>query len=209
MVDFAFFYFRRTKLCLRLEIQSESSISGRTQLNPHYWIERYGEKLYAYTIKRVKNRELAEDIISDTFLSALRSVHQFRGTCSESTYLISILKRKIIDFYRFRNSNKYKSEVRFLDVIQEWTGNWLEDCVDTPSGLSPTSYVETRELYRVINSFLDTINERHADIFRMKVIHAVDNDTIMKKHGVSKDNIWVISHRVKKKICYHLRKNGY
>ena len=60
------------------------------------WVDRYSDYLYNYTIVRVNDHEVTQDLISETFLAALKAKKNFKGEASERTWLISILKRKII-----------------------------------------------------------------------------------------------------------------
>ena len=78
------------------------------QIHPHKWIELYSDYLFNYTITRVNDREIAKDLIQDTFFAGLKSMKNFKGEASERTWLISILKRKIIDHYRKINSKKVR-----------------------------------------------------------------------------------------------------
>ena len=76
------------------------------QLDPNGWVDRYSDYLFNFTIGRVSDSEIAKDLISETFLAGLKSKDNFKGEASERTWLISILKRKIIDHYRKINSKK-------------------------------------------------------------------------------------------------------
>ena len=82
---------------------------AKIQLDPDKWVDRYADYLFNYTIVRVNDREVANDIVAETFLAGLNSMKNFKGEASERTWLISILKRKIIDHYRRINSNKGKA----------------------------------------------------------------------------------------------------
>ena len=73
-------------------------------INPNNWIKLYSDYLFNYTISRVNDREIARDLVSETFLSGLKSMENFSGKASERTWLTSILKRKVIDHYRKINS---------------------------------------------------------------------------------------------------------
>ena len=48
-------------------------------LNPNKWIELYSDYLFNYTISRVNDREIAKDIIQDTFFAGLKSMKNFKG----------------------------------------------------------------------------------------------------------------------------------
>ena len=65
-------------------------------LNPDKWIDLYADYLFNYTITRVDNQDLAKDLVQETFFSGIKGKDNFRGQASERTWLISILKRKII-----------------------------------------------------------------------------------------------------------------
>ena len=74
------------------------------EINPNKWIDLYSDYLFNYTITRVNDREIAKDLVQDTFFAGLKSMKNFKGEASERTWLISSLKRKIIDHYRKINS---------------------------------------------------------------------------------------------------------
>ena len=75
-------------------------------IDPNQWINLYSDYLFNYTITRVNDGEIAKDLVQDTFVAGLKSMKNFKGEASERTWLISILKRKIIDHYRKINSKK-------------------------------------------------------------------------------------------------------
>ena len=62
-------------------------------LNPNNWIDLYSDYLFNYTITRVNDRVIAQDLVSETFLAGLNAMKNFKGQASERTWLISILKR--------------------------------------------------------------------------------------------------------------------
>ena len=66
------------------------------------WVEQYSDFLYRYAYSRVNDTTTAEDLVQETFLSALKAYENFDGKSSERTWFVSILKHKIIDCLRFR-----------------------------------------------------------------------------------------------------------
>jgi RNA polymerase sigma-70 factor (ECF subfamily) len=79
---------------------------SENKLNATNWVENYGDALYAYVMARVANSAQAEDIVQDTFLSAWKARDTYNGTASEKTWLYTICKNKIIDYYRKASTNK-------------------------------------------------------------------------------------------------------
>src|SRR6201997_2852728 len=75
------------------------------------WVDDHGECLFRYALVRVRKTEVAEDMVQETFLAAVRGYERFGGRSSERSWLCGILKNKIIDYYR-----KIGREVSFTDT---------------------------------------------------------------------------------------------
>lgn len=61
---------------------------------------RNSKRIFLYINKRVDDRQLAEDLTQDVFLAFIEKLRDFRGDCSLKTYLYTIAKHKVIDFFR-------------------------------------------------------------------------------------------------------------
>ena len=182
---------------------------SNNQLNPNLWVDKYSDYLFNFTIVRVNDSEIAKDLISETFLAGLKSKDNFKGEASERTWLISILKRKIIDHYRKINSNKGKAEVRITYSDEESEGDWLEERVSDPYDKNAEDLILNSELGTTIYNCLDHLNEKHALIFKMKTIDNFDTEAICKEFNISPSNLWVIIHRVRKAMADCLNKNWF
>lgn len=183
---------------------------SKHQLNPNNWIKRYSDYLFNYTITRVNDRAIAQDLVSETFLAGLNSMVNFKGEASERTWLISILKRKIIDYYRKINSNKGKAEVRMhynTDVDSE--GDWLEERVADVSDKTAEDTMVNSELGDAIYDCLAQLPEKQAEIFKMKTILGYDTETICNEFDITPSNLWVIIHRARTALAECLKKTWY
>lgn len=178
-------------------------------IDPNQWVDKYSDYLYNYTIVRVNDHEIAQDLISETFLAGLKSMENFKGEASERTWLISILKRKIIDYYRKINSNKGKAEVRMFYNDADSEGDWLEERVSDPFDKTAEDQMENKELGMAIFGCLDTLNEKQATIFRMKTIDGMDTETICNDFDITPSNLWVIIHRARKAMADCLESNWF
>lgn len=181
----------------------------KATINPEKWVDKYSDYLFNYAIGRINDREQAKDLISETFLSALKAMKNFKGEATERTWLISILKRKIIDYYRHSNSKKGKTEVKinYHDTDQE--GEWLEEMVADPADKTAEDRIENDELKLAIFDCLEKLNERHAQIFKMKTIDGIDTTTICNEFNITPSNLWVIIHRVRMSLVLCLEKTWY
>ena len=171
------------------------------QLNPDAWISNYSDYLFNYTLSRVDDREKAKDILSETFLAALKSKDNFKGESTEKTWLVAILKRKIIDHYRKTNSKKGQAEVRKnYHAGEDQDGDWLEENANSDADKNALETLENRELGMAIEDCLSAINPRQAKIFRLKTIQNMDTEVVCNKMNVTPSNLWVNIHRARKAL---------
>lgn len=183
---------------------------SKHQIHPEQWIDLYSDYLFNYTISRVNDRDLAQDLVQDTFVAGLKSMKNFKGKASERTWLISILKRKIIDHYRKINSNKGKAEVRvnFSDEGND-EGSWLEKRVADPFDKTAEDNLENTELGLAIHECLSKLPSKQAEIFKMKTILDYDTETICNEYNITASNLWVIIHRARTTLATCLEENWF
>lgn len=73
-------------------------------------------KNYIYTITR--NKELAEEIMQETFIVAINQINKFRGECEISVWLCSIAKK--ILYKRTKKDNKYNMiSIEDIEIADE------------------------------------------------------------------------------------------
>lgn len=166
-------------------------------LQPELWVEKYSDYFFYFTLSKVSDRDVAKDIVSETFLAGLKSKDNFEGRSTEKTWLSSILNRKIIDHYRKINSNKGKAEVKMDYNHEDQEGSWMEEQVSDALTSSADFFIENEELGQAILTCLESINPKQAEIFKMKTIQDYDNEVICKEMGITSSNLWVIIHRAR------------
>ena len=181
------------------------------RLDPNTWIQLYSDYLFNYAISRVNDKEIAKDLVSETFLAALKSMKNFKGEASERTWLTSILKRKVIDHYRKINSKKGKAEVRmaFDDNLENDGGDWLEERVADPFDKTAEDKLENTELKDAIFNCLGKLPEKQAEVFKMKTILGYETETICNELDITASNLWVLIHRARTSLASCLEKNWF
>ncbi len=170
-------------------------------LHPELWVKNYGDLLFNYTIAKVLSAEVAEDLVQETFLSALKSKDNFRGNSTEKTWLIAILKRKIIDYYRKKTrDNKiitedYPSPFHSSGANE---GSWIES--RAPAEWDMKALDGDDEFMKIFKYCLSLLSPKAAAVFSLKNIEDCSSDEICKELDVSLSNVWVLLHRAKLKL---------
>lgn len=186
------------------------TLTKKHTLTPEKWVQSYSDYLYNYTITRVNNDDLAKDLVQETFFAGLKSMKNFEGKASERTWLISILKRKIIDYYRKINSAKGKAEVRmnfYKDGENE--GEWIEERVPNSWSNDADKSIENTELKATLEDCIEHLPEKYSMVFKMKTIQGFETEEICKELDITPSNLWVIIHRARTQLRRCMEDNWF
>jgi len=179
-------------------------------LDPDKWISQYADYLYNYAITRVDGQEIAKDLVQETFFSGIKGKDNYRGEAAELTWLVSILKRKIIDHYRKINSAKGQKEVRmsFYDEGQK-KGNWIEERVPQSWGNEAEKEIENTELKNALDACINKLPEKYRMVFLLKTVQQYETEEICNELDITPSNLWVIIHRARLQLRTCMEKNWF
>ncbi|NLE65155.1 MAG: sigma-70 family RNA polymerase sigma factor, partial [Elusimicrobia bacterium] len=156
--------------------------------DPSTWVDSHGDYLFRYALMRVRNREQAENMVQETFLAALTARHSFSGRSSERTWLIGILKHKIID--HFRKSFRERP-VTDIQTNEEQTIDQFYDAVENPKGYpkdwmpDAEAVLHSKEFWEIFRSCMTKLPERTASAFSMRELDGMDTGEICKELGIT------------------------
>lgn len=190
--------------------ENEKKKMATHQLQPDSWVDSYADYLFNYAVGRVSDSEIAKDLVQETFFAGLKSAKNYKGDAAERTWLIAILKRKVIDHYRKINSNKGKAEVRMnYSSSSDSEGDWLEEQVADPFSTLENSAIENEELGMAIHSCIGKLPRKQAQVFKMKTIQGIGTEEICNELGINPSNLWVMIHRARTALMGCLNENWY
>ena len=183
--------------------------------NPETWVDAYGNVLYSYAIVRVRDAKVAEDLVQETYLAALKSKSNFSDKSSMRTWLVGILKHKIIDHFRKISRERQTAfiddtELEEREEFQEsgrWKGHWREEKYLQDWGENPEDILVRKEFMEVFSRCLSKLPDRLADIFVLREIEATGTDEICKVLDISPTNLWVMMHRARMRVRRCIERN--
>lgn len=130
-------------------------------------------KIYKFVFHKVSDDATTEDIVSDVFFKALKSVKNFSGTTEQefSSWLYRIAYNSVIDFYRT------KKEYAELESIEETIGQ------------SPdySNQIDDNKTLDEILCYLETISKDQKDILIMRIWDDLSYKEIAEITGKSVD----------------------
>jgi RNA polymerase sigma-70 factor (ECF subfamily) len=167
--------------------------------DPEQWVDRHANGLYRYALLRLRSPDLAADLVQETFAEALRSRSSFRGRSSEWTWLVGILRHKIVD--TLRKIRREPASGRGL--VAEGTlesrfdrkGRWRFGPADW--GSDPSRALETREFWEVLGGCLSKLPQGVADAFLLRELDGLGADEVQAILDITPANFWKRLHRAR------------
>jgi RNA polymerase sigma-70 factor (ECF subfamily) len=158
--------------------------------------------LFNLAVGQVRDETVAEDLVQDTFLAALKARDGFRGQSSDRTWLVGILRHKIYDHLRRvcrerlvhsdKPSSRTDQEVWDDSVL--WVHEVAAEC------LEPSRRMELAEFRQALETALGKLPPRIAQVFQLYAVEERSNHEVCGRLGISERNLWVMLHRARKQL---------
>ncbi len=161
-------------------------------------IERNAKSIYNLVARMLpKERDAAQDIVQDTFLSAFRGFAGFRLQCRVSTWFHRIAVNKVLNY----RSKRKLAVVPLHPTPGEEHSRPLE-IVDPSAG--PQQNIEDAELQRLILEWIGELPESLRAVFTLRELQKRSYDEIAEILEISPEAVRVRLHRSKKELAKRL-----
>jgi RNA polymerase sigma-70 factor (ECF subfamily) len=152
------------------------------------------EKLYSFVFHEVEqNQTVAEDMVQDTFISAIKSASKFKGNSRIYTWLVGIAHHKIADYYRhakreqrYDNKNSDGKDPEQLDLAID----------KTPA----SNIAESTENRMMVEQALNSLPAEYREIIILKYVEEFPVDEIARVLNRSPKSVEGILSRARKAI---------
>jgi len=166
--------------------------------NVSVWVEEHGDYLLNFALSKISDRDLALDLIQDTYIAALSGVENFEGRSTPRTWLTSILNRKIIDHWRKKTSRKTEVVSHyFSDEQGSNNSHWVIENLPALSIDSIEEKISQEELLIALEKCIEVLPDKSRGVIRSKYVEEKKGDDICKEYDLTSSNFWVIVHRAK------------
>lgn len=216
-----------------MDIVTPSSESNATPESLLTWVDAYGNDLLRYALTRLDDRATAEDLVQETYLAAWRHRAEFRQEATTKTWLIAILRRKLVDHYRRearrarsgdavplvdpqpsddpaetpRRSSAERPTARHIHEVFDRRGHWNVSlkawAVEDPQD------IERGEFWEIFRECLRKLPPRAAAAFMLRVMDEVETDEVCTQLKVTANNLGVLLYRGRLALRHCLGKNWF
>ena len=154
----------------------------------------YFNDVYLYIRRLSGNEHIAEEITSETFLKAIKSIEGFRGDCDVRVWLCQIAK------------NNYYSHLKKSGKTVSISENEMSEIPDISPGIEE-QFVRQEEIQR-IQKVLHGMEEPYKEVFMWRVYAELSFKEIAQIFGKSDNWACVTYHRARKIILKRLEESN-
>ncbi len=180
--------------------------------DPERWLEAHGDVMYRYALLRLGRPDLAEDAVQEALLGAISARVRFDGRSSERTWLIGILRHKVLDTLR-RQRREQPASGDLAALLDGRDGAFREDGqwrgVIPPAGAPPQRVSDRAELRRALLDRIAQLPPAMREVFCLRELDGLDTASVCEILGLTPTNLWTIIHRAKLRLREGLEEDGF
>ncbi len=173
--------------------QDSTQVNDANQITLSNWVDEHADALYRFALSRVKDEHAIEDVLQETFLAALRGQHSFQGNAKVRTWLIAILRLKIIDYYRHQAKQRAAQREQAAQLEErEFRAKAL-----TAWNCEPTNTLESDEFWSTFRTCLEKLPSSLARAFMLREMDGCSPGTICEILNITSENLAVRMFRAR------------
>ena len=161
---------------------------------------------------QLRNDTWAEDVVSETLLAALENARSFAQQSQIKTWVVGILKHKIID--QFRRSSREVSasareeaeETETFDELFHPDGHRLNPPLEWGD---PETSLSREQFFQVLQVCVDELPTALGRIFMMREWLEYETEQICKELSITSTNCFVMLHRARMRLRECLEMNWF
>ncbi|MGM9480404.1 sigma-70 family RNA polymerase sigma factor [Roseateles sp. NT4] len=165
-------------------------------------IETLRPALLKYARLQLRNPAWAEDAVSETLLAALEKPQAFAGASQLKTWLVGILKHKLVDQIR-KNSREMSTTATSEDsedldeLLFAGDGHWREAQHDWGN---PEDVLRQLDFMKVLEACVEKLPGQQGRLFMMREWLELESEEICKELAITPTNLWVMLHRARLRL---------
>ena len=173
-------------------------------LEPRLWVQKYGDLFYQYALRRLNDRQAAEDVVQETFLAAIKASVNYRGDALESTWLSSIMRKKTIDVIRKRERARKNRSVSDVAEVNNVTEDQCLDVIGASFAMAPSKAMADAEFMKLVRDTLKRLPKNQADVFVLRELEQLEPEVICELLNISRKNLWVRLYRARVALARYI-----
>jgi len=148
-------------------------------------ISTYSGRVYNLALRIVRNKEEAEDVLQDAFLTVVAKLHTFDGRSSFFTWLYRIATNSALMHLRKKKVRRANFKMDDFDDEQTEINNLIDWSQD------PAINVYNDEIKEKIDEAIGTLKEKYKTVFVLRDIEGLSTKDTGSILGITEENVKV------------------
>jgi len=161
------------------------------------WVQTYTDSLYSFALYKTSSKEIAEDLVQETFLAALQSFNNYEGRSNPKTWLIAILRNKINDYHRINFKNPTLMDSSIYDAFFNENGVWNKGQFPSKWQDSTEHLLDNPDFIKVFQDCMQDLPPNWISAIQLRYLHEKKGEIICQELNISPTNYWKIIQRAK------------
>ncbi len=168
-----------------IELAQQGDRKALTEL-----VKKYEQTVYNFAFKICRDKDKAENTMQETFLSMVKSLHQFDKKSKLSTWLYRIVANHCL-----MEARKMKNK-KFIDVEGE-EGNLFEEKFAADGRTIPSKTVLNNELKELLDAAISKLAPEYRIVFTLRDVEQLSTEETAQIAGLSVPAVKSRLHRAR------------
>jgi RNA polymerase sigma-70 factor, ECF subfamily len=175
-------------------------------------INKHHGALIRMAMGHVADREVAEEVVQDTWVAVIESLHRFEGRSSLRTWIFGILIHKAKDRgvreKRHTNFSAFESyDVDHEEAVDpsrfqqsgEWAGHWAFP-PQPWDDQTPEKLLASQQAVNAMNKAIEALPNTLKDVLILRDVEGVEAKEVCEILKITETNLYVRLHRARERV---------
>lgn len=140
-------------------------------------VKLYEQTVYNFSFKLCRNKEKAEHVMQETFVSMIKSLHQFSGKSKLSTWLYTVVTNHCLMLARSNKKYEYTSfDDEDVTIDEKSISDWK---------VTPHKVTENEELKKILDSAISKLGPDYRIVFLLRDVEGLSTEETAETMNLS------------------------
>ena len=159
-------------------------------------------EMLKFARNQLRDDSAAEDAVQEALVAAMGNLKDFKNRAQLKTWVLAILKNKIVDIIRSR-SRSHMTEIQTGDIYQNTIDELFDDDDRWEDEFRPSHWdnpeqsFSNQQFWEILDICLNRLPENTARVFMMREVLGLETDEICRELAISQSNCGVVLYRAR------------
>ncbi len=169
-------------------------------------VRLYQHKVYNLVYRMVGNREEAEDVAQEVFVTVLKSIDTFRGDSKFSTWLYRIAANHTKNRMKYLGRRAYNSTSELTDATEREAQGKSDTAGFKTQIAAPDAVLEGLQMEQLVQEAIASLDEEHRVLVVLRDIESLSYEEIGAITGLNEGTVKSRLHRARMALKDYMAK---